>query len=317
VVTTDANGEAVIDTDRCGRIFLFQSSSLKASPCRADTPASGQFCLLENSAAWQNECSGVAQIVTPTGAVTLQGTWLSVTYSPDRQVTLVCVFEGRAIATPFTSLLGDRAGSRAIVEPGTFWFTSPDDRMDEVGGLEPRNTYDFERLPAVMEELGLNSWFAAIATRARADGVDTHAFPRTPTINVRAGGAELDRVEAQDGVLNSTDWATEWSRLFPDGDVAITALMGTDPPKDLRFWAADVERAVSQLKRAGAGGMTPTILVESDDRIIEIGKTVASSLTLLRITVIDFLIADSPEIAARTFNELIAKGRAVIWLSTR
>ena len=317
LVTTDANGEAWIDTDTCGRIFLFQGSRLKASPCREDSPDTGAFCLEENSAAWQNECSGEVAIVTPSGAVSLQGTWLSVTYDPNRQVTLVCVFEGRAIATPFADVHSGRAEGRAIVEAGTFWFTSPNDRMEEIGGLEPRLTYGFEQLPAVMNEMGLRSWFTSIAYRAGADGVPMGDFPEPSSVNVRGGGGLLELREVQDAILLGTNWESATFGVFPDGETAVIALMGSGAPRELSFSGADPEEAVRLLKAAGAGGIRPWIIVDEDDALLKLAEFLTGSLTELGLEVGETIVAGSPEEAAATYDSLVAKETPVVWLARR
>jgi hypothetical protein len=317
LVATDANGEAWIDTDDCGRIFLFHDSRLRASPCREDSPDTGAFCLEENSAAWQNECSGVVSIVTPTGAVSLQGTWLSVTYDPARQVTLVCVFEGTAIATPFREVDGDQAASRAIVGAGSFWYTAPDDQLDQIGGVEPRAEHGFEELPAVMNELGLQSWFASIGSRAQADRMPLGDFPVSPALNLRAGGGLLESVAVQDAVLASTDWERWWFELFPDGDRQLVALIGTDAPRDLRFSAADPVEAATLLKRAGAAGLRPTILVERDERLLTLAEVLAGNLKELGVAVAGVASFDFAEEAASGYSALLAEGRPVIWFSSR
>ena len=257
----------MIDTDNCGRIFLFHDSRLRASPCRADSPDTGAFCLEENSAAWQNECSGVVSIVTPSGRRVAPGHVALGHLRPGSTGHARLCVRGHGDRHPLHGARRRTGWHRArSSRRETFWYTAPDDQLDQIGGMEPREAHGFEDLPAVMNELGLQSWFASIGSRAAADGVPMEGFPEAPALNLRAGGGPLESVDVQDAVLASTDWERWWFELFPDGDRQLVALIGTNAPRDLAVLGCRPDRG-RDAPQAGRRrqSMRPTILAERDE----------------------------------------------------
>jgi hypothetical protein len=170
-----------------------------------------------------------------------------------------------------------------------------------------------------MNELGLQSWFASIGSRAQADRMPLGDFPVAPALNVRAGGGLLESVAVQDAVLASTDWERWWFEFFPDGDRQLVALIGTGAPRDLRFSGADPVEAATLLKRAGAGGggLRPTILAERDEGVLALAEILTGNLKELGIEVAGVAVSDSSEENASRYSALLAKDLPVIWFASR
>ena len=313
-VTTDPCGQAVLDS-KCGRIYVFQDSGLRFSTCDQQTAISAAGCLTDGTMAWDNTCpGGVATIVTPTASITLNGTWISATYMPDRQLSLFTVLEGDAVATAVDAT-GVPSGVPQDIPRDSFWFTGPaGGEPANVGGLEAGATHPLEQFGPVIAELQLESWMAAVKTRAAADGVKTE-LPAKPVINLRARGGPFDDQFVQDALLLSTEWPVVIRELFGDGETTLFALIGDRAPSNLSFWSKDFIVAKGLIEDRKLGGTSVVLIADDVGRLDALGKNFVPALQEINLNV-EFVILP-PDDAARLYEERGSRGEPTIWLSSR
>lgn len=178
-VTTDAQGEGVLKLSGCLDIYLFQASGLVKAPCSRSALRSGNIlCALRGTSAIYNSCAEKVVIETASAEIDLQGTWLSVTYLPERQASVIALFDGRAQVRPVLNSAERTLGEPSAVAAGQFWFSAPDGMSQPVTGLAARQSHPLERFPAVIQELKLEPWIDRIRQRAQADKI---SFPELPS----------------------------------------------------------------------------------------------------------------------------------------
>ncbi|HUW12959.1 MAG TPA: thioredoxin domain-containing protein [Anaerolineae bacterium] len=169
-VKTDARGEALLRRDLGGAIcyvYLFLSSQLVKRACPKSSYAGGNTTCLEEGSAVFNGCSNHL-IMTPSSEILVRGSWVSVTYLPDQQMTLVVVSEGEAEVRPVLDTDTWELGLPISVAPGQLLVTAP----DPVRGQDfNRETLPVEALSLVTELLGIDAWMARASVRAEGDRV--------------------------------------------------------------------------------------------------------------------------------------------------
>ena len=316
LVTTDPCGQAVLNS-RCGTIYVFQDSGLRFSHCDQQTAFSAAGCLTDGTIAWNNTCpAGVATIVSPNASIELHGTWVSATYLPDRQLTLFTVLEGEAVATPLDAT-GAPSGVPQDIPRNAFWFTAPLDPAGEpatVGGVAAQAVRPIEEIEPVIGELQLESWMAAVKTRAGTDGVKTD-LPAKPVINVRGRGGPFDDKAIQEALLLSMDWPTVIAGEFPRGESNVFALIGDRAPSNLAFHSQDLGAARGVIERSGLVETPVTLIVDDTEKVSILGKIYTAALEDIFLRV-EF-VAMPPDEGAKLYEDRGSQGLPTIWLSTR
>jgi len=189
-VTTDGSGEACLDFEGCMLIYLFRDgSNLVKSGCSRSSRSGGNVtCAIEGTGVYNNSCATQVVVETDSATITLNGTWLVVTYLPRWQLTLVLVSEGQADVQPVRDV-GTRTMASSIQVAGQhFVFTAPDSMLNAIegtAGLNARQAYSYDEFAAFIQglqertgESRLESWMASAQERARLDGV---SFPSAET----------------------------------------------------------------------------------------------------------------------------------------
>lgn len=198
LISTDPQGEGSVRISDCMLIYLFQDSQLLKAACpKSDYLAGNVTCSLEGTSVYNNQCAGQVVIETESARIELLGTWLSVTYLPEDELTLVIVFEGDVQTQPVVNPDAQIVGPSVLVPEAHFWFTSPGVQTDTVAGLAAREPYPYDELRPVLEELDLWPWWDRMARHADSDNVpfpewvasaSTHTptptFEATPTATV-------------------------------------------------------------------------------------------------------------------------------------
>jgi hypothetical protein len=102
-------------------------------------------------------------------------------YLPELELSLAMVSDGQVDVRPVLDSDGYQLGDTIPVTAENFMFTVPDAMLDKVGdiaGLKAREVYDFELLPAFIEDLGrkvdepnLVPWMVKVEELAGKDGV--------------------------------------------------------------------------------------------------------------------------------------------------
>jgi hypothetical protein len=71
------------------------------------------------------------------------------------------------------------------------------------------------------------------------------------------------------------------------------------------------------LKRARAGGLRPTILVERDEGVLALAEILTGNLAELGIEVAGVAVSDFSEESASRYSALLARDQPVIWFASR
>lgn len=180
-VFTDATGEAQVDLAGCLSIYLFQDGQqLVKSACpRSERGGGNVTCAFEGTSVYNNSCADQIIVETPSAEVVLQGTWVSVTYLPDRELSVILVSEGGVEVLPVLDAQQRTLGESVVVKAGYFMYTAPDSMLNAVGqiaGLAPRQAHPFESAPNLFYELSLDTaevvpWVDGVREQAKLDGV--------------------------------------------------------------------------------------------------------------------------------------------------
>lgn len=181
-ITTDRDGEGWLrflgeNRRECGLLYVFQQSGLTVDKCPKSLRAAGNsVCNTGGATAYRNFCRSELILQTPTARVRPTGTWIGLVYVPERELTLVLLFEGRAEVQPVRTAQGDVLGRSSTLGAGSFWLTSPDGTPQGVGGFVRGGTYPLTQLPDLVEVLrptqpNLFPWVRRIVDHARLDGV--------------------------------------------------------------------------------------------------------------------------------------------------
>lgn len=223
-VTTDIAGQAELCpdnninntsqecTDEGCRIYVFDSSGLQINTCQ-EVDLGADFCSEQGTQTF-DECH--VTVVTLSGNVTGLGTWFSMTYLWEQELTLLIVAEGNVEIVPVIELsytydveggqitvleideriLDDQQRTSINVDPSdnseglsvVFYYTAPDDKLEELGLWElpevtPRTPLPISELPILVERLEpleprIGPWIEKIFDQAQTDGV-IRALPGT------------------------------------------------------------------------------------------------------------------------------------------
>ena len=240
-------------------------------------------------------------IQTASSSLQLAGTWLAVTYLPDRQLSLIMVMEGKVEATPVLDIGSEKMGEPTSIEAGLFWFTAPDDRLGDVGGLAPRQVYTFDQLPPVVQELQLQPWIERIRRSAEEDFIplpEAFATLGAETTDFNAflftsGGGSQDR----QALLLSVDWLKAVDTL---------QVVVATPTEDTRDFPYDPKLGLALLAEAGypSGFSMRLIVPAGDDQLYELGKQITEDLALIEVSV--EIVVVEPSAAFDVFAESVA-----------
>lgn len=175
-ITTDTDGEAELNILDCMHIYVFKSSQLVRSACPKSVYRSGSVtCAVQGTSLFNNSCGSKVVIQTDGADISLDGTYLSVTYLPSQQITLVLVLKGKVIVQPVVSFAERTLGEPVEVSEGNFIMSVPEDRQAAIRNMEiaaaPGKALPFDQLLSLVSPLNLQPWLARIAEQARSDGI--------------------------------------------------------------------------------------------------------------------------------------------------
>jgi hypothetical protein len=144
-------------------IYIFQQSRLIKAACpKSDYLGGNVTCAVEGTSVYNNQCASQIVIQTPSVELVLEGTWLSVTYLPEQQLSLIMVFEGQVSAHPVLNADTYDQGAAVDIVAGYFWFSTPGATAEPIAGLAARELHSFDQLLPVVEELNLWHWIERI-----------------------------------------------------------------------------------------------------------------------------------------------------------
>ncbi len=219
MVTTDNSGEAWLDIAGCHRIYLFFDSKIIKSACaESDYDAGNVTCAVSGTSVHNNDCSSEVHLQTRSANIVLESTWVWLTYLPELELTLLVVGEGSAKVWPIREVDGWVRDEPITVKAQEFMFTAPDNRLEEIAGLEPRLSHGVRRLPRLVQILRMRRWLEYVQERAKLDKVE---FLEATTVSaapviVRGAGGALEDSRVSKGLLRVVDWKDVVSVGFPD-----------------------------------------------------------------------------------------------------
>lgn len=307
-VRTDAAGEAELELVGCnGTLYVFQGTLIKVSACRKADAASGSAtCGLAGTAYYNIECTGRYIVDTPSGRILIQGTAFSVTFLPERLLTLVTVFEGRVTVQPVIDPDTDALGPSIVVTEGHFLYTMPDEFSSVVGGLPPRQSLPVEQMPPLINELGIRPWMESVVVHAKREGVlhqdllgggkvvgpgsigpdDLSVKPPAVTIALDMSGGAFDDQRVRTAVLYALPKDNGILAAFRGEEVqCLTRWEGQE--RDARSIPYDPERAKMLLAESGYANGFGALLTfpAGDEQLGATGKEIAGYLGDLGIDV--------------------------------
>lgn len=217
-VNTDPQGEARLELSGCDVVYLFRSSTMAYAPCsKSDSRSGGISCLEGGTAVYNSECAGrVEQVMqTPTQNITPRGTWFSVTYLPDRQLTITIVLKGSVEVRPVINIENRTLGEPMIIKEGQYSMTMPDSQADQqdydvAKFREPKATRDS------LSELNkyLKPWLDRIRKHADEDKIPRQSYAFTADVD-----CDCERLEFGSRLPCIRGEAEVWKRYYETGEL--------------------------------------------------------------------------------------------------
>jgi hypothetical protein len=304
-LSTDTAGQAEVNLSDCynGHIFIFRASggAFHVENCtKTQYPSSG-YC--DAFGTWYvGACANEFNpVYTGSGKIVKTGTTFSVTYLPEnREITLVVALDGRLTVEPVQSVDPTELAPADPVAADSFYFTMPDDRLDRVAGLEPRQEHPITELAPVAFELGIQEWMIDISNQARRDGVLPPDWPadlggagegaaQPPSeppsepggggIVVTLGGGPLADSRVAEGMLHAVDWTAARDAAAPDGG-PVQANLPNGSIDLLAQMPFDPEAAQALFDEAGYERDQPVTILfpEEDEQLGRMAELVAKYL---------------------------------------
>jgi hypothetical protein len=179
-VNTDPNGEARLKLSGCMTVYLFQTSKMSYSPCsKSESAGINANCLHGGTAVYNSDCATrIGEVIhepvnqTPTADITSTGTWFSVTYIPDQQLTIVVVLKGSVQVRPVVNAENRSLGEPVVVSEGqsnaTILLRPGQEDFGQIASL--RQPKPFSEMPELVKT-NLQPWLDRIAKHAKEDGI--------------------------------------------------------------------------------------------------------------------------------------------------
>ena len=287
-VWTDTNGEAELRLVGCdGSVWVFDNSVLSVWTCtkKAETDKES-WCIEEGSAGFNISCAGRFDVVdTPSARVNIKATAFSVSFLPDRQLTLVTVLRGVVDVTPVKNLDALDFDEPVSVKQGYFLYTMPGEESPEIARVEARMAQPLYKLPLLVYELGIRDWFDDIT---RWGDMEQLLDPTWPFLGVTLNfdGGQLADPRVQEAFVAAINQDAVMSQAFPDQEVGLTAMSG-NAPRDAFTIPYDPAKALALLDEAGydRGQLVIIVFPEEDDQRATAAKLIAGDLSRIGIEI--------------------------------
>jgi hypothetical protein len=217
-VSTDTNGEARLRLSGCMTVYLFQTSKMVYAPCsKSESAGANANCLKGGTAVYNSECAGrIEQLIqTPTADISPRGTWITVAFLEDKQLTITVVMKGSAEVRPVIDMGTRSLGEPTTINEGQYSMTTTDQQA---------NRQDFEiaklRQPKSLGEMPtelrtyLKPWMDRIQKHATQDELPRQSYAFTADIDCDCAqlefGSRLPCVRGE---------AQMWKRFYETGDM--------------------------------------------------------------------------------------------------
>ena len=318
-VNTDLDGTAVLrgTTDAC-TIYVFRTTTLMKTACEPGTYAGSNVSCVEEGSALYNQCSGHV-VITPSGVAEHRDTTLSVTYLPERQITLYLAVDGAVDIRPLRKL-GDFTQPSAPVrlEEGQFFYTAPDDHATTIAGTPMRVATPLDEIAPLASDLGLQEMLLDTQDSLDKQGIPVEVVPPEmipPVLNVRLAGGPLETTEGRNALFSAAPWADIADEVYPFVGLELIAdnLDQTDP-MDIREFVYDQAVTRNFLDTGGyPNGLPLTIYFPAGD---DYCGTYATRLAdaLLKSGVMAKVVAAPGEQIMEFMRANLDAGLAAVWL---
>jgi hypothetical protein len=316
-VNTDQDGVAVLrgSADAC-TIYVFRTTSLMKTACQPGTYAGSNVSCVEEGSALYNQCSGHI-VITPSGVAEHRETTLSVTYLPERQITLYLAVDGAVDIRPLRRL-GDytQLSDPVRLEEGQFFFTAPDDRVATIGGFSMRVAAPLEQIAPLVSELDLLSVFQDTQSGLDEQAIPVQVIPVEmipPVFTARLVGAPIDKPLGREALLAGAPWVELAEAAIPFQGMTMTAdtLELTDPV-DIRNSKYNPALTKEILAGQGFREGVSLMIYYSDDLLSSFAAQLSSALAKNGFFS-DPVFSPSEQIMA-LMRANQAQGQAAVWL---
>jgi hypothetical protein len=318
LVTTDASGEAAVDISGCMLIYVFQNSQLLKAACpKSDYSGGNATCSIAGTSVFNNTCSTEVVIQTPSADLTLEGTYLSVTYNRAAQTTTVLVFSGAVKARPILDADTGKRGEPVTINKNNFWFTTTDANLPALQGSGVRKVLPIKELAPLNGILDVDPWLDEIKERSETDKVSlpdlSPVRPESQNLALLMGGGPLRNDRVQEAVLMAVPWAELAKATFPRQTVSIKTELRNERIDALAV-KYDIESAYALLHQANLSDGFEVILfyAKTDDRLSVLAKRMVEPLD--RVGIRAELAPVAPADALPHIQDLVRSGRAVLYL---
>jgi hypothetical protein len=316
-IKTDGAGQAEIELDGCsGSLYVFMDGVIQVSTCLEEEQASGlATCVQVGTGYFNVDCASRFTVDTPGSRITVVGTAFSVTYVPDRRLTLVIVLEGGVTVQPVVDFETGRLAPEGIrVDSGEFLYTIPGPVSPELAGIRAREALPFEELPPVVQELGIRHWIDDIERRAEPDRLLPPNWPfRMAAVALVMEAGAFEDPTVQRAVLAAMDKDALLARAFPGQEVRFRSALGGEAI-DASQIPHDPELAGALLEEAGYARGVPAFLLfpEGDESLARMAEGMAKYVAEAGVKV--ELVPVSPEELRTMVPRMREAGKAVMWL---
>jgi hypothetical protein len=305
-VWTGYDGEARLTWSDCITVYTFYQTSIVASEGTvvADCVQEdwGDDCIASTTIN-ENDCT--VNVVTLPADVTLSGTWVTIMYMKEYQLTLVIAHEGTATVTPRMKEADSTpdATQKFAVTGGNFAYTVPEEYRDKVAEVlditkyPPRGVFPVSEIAPLARALVLVPRLQAVNERLIEFSVPNQIPQDVLNIQeivVYGGGPDLDKTSVQEAVQLGVDWNRLGLETIPDRDVLFHARFGS-AVGFTPLTVFDPERSKALLEEAGYGpGILVTVILDKNlpgsDGMQELLK---SQLAEVGFEVREFVVTDS------------------------
>ncbi|MFN2220883.1 MAG: ABC transporter substrate-binding protein [Anaerolineae bacterium] len=312
-VRTDGNGEAELRLVGCdGSVWVFDNSTLSVWTCTKKAELDKEYwCTEEGTAGFNISCSSRFDVVdTPSAQVNIKATAFTITYLPERQLTLVTVLRGVVTVAPVLDMDTLEIGEPVPVEAGYFLYTMPGGVSPEIGEVPAREPRPLYELPLIVYELGIRGWMDNVTRWAETEQLLEPWWPfQGVTIDFDDG--QLADARIQEAFVGAIDQEAVLASAFPNEDVRFIAIISGAPVEAFTI-PYDPERALALLEEAGYPRDQAVFIVfpEEDGQVATAAKLVAGDLSRIDIPV--ELYPAPTEGLAGLKRELINEGVSIV-----
>jgi hypothetical protein len=114
---------------------------------------------------------------TPSAQVNIKGTAFTITYLPEKQLSLVTVLKGVAEVVPVLDTGAGGLTDAVRVGAGQFLYTMPGERPPEIAGAPARQAHPFSDLTGVVYALDIRPWMDNVTRWGEAEDLLEPSWP--------------------------------------------------------------------------------------------------------------------------------------------